>query len=317
MNCSSRSPIQVRVVLVLRLSAVLLLLCWSATGIAAESAERLTDDGVFKRDPVFIDEGTALVYCYDEHPDLIRTLRLSLTDGTSAPLFSDVADKHHIEPAFSPDGQYIAYTQCTGNLSPRLVIRNLQNNEAAYVTHSGRGGTRSPTFTPDGKRVVYAFAETGPQQLWSVNLQGKEKRQLTETEGISNWPTFSPDGQVIVFANSRTNNYEIYTMKADGSEHRQLTDNRVMDIRPALSPDGKQIAFTSTRDGNYEVYTMRTDGTGIRRLTNHPERDDYPAWHPDGERLIVVSERDGQHDLYLLQVAPLGTQPDDGNVARK
>ena len=62
---------------------------------------------------------------------------------------------------------------------------------------------------------------------------------------------------------------------------------------------------------------MRTDGTGIRRLTNHPERDDYPAWHPDGERLIVVSERDGQHDLYLLHVAPLGNQPDDGNVARK
>ena len=44
-------------------------------------------------------------------------------------------------------------------------------------------------------RVTYAFAETGPQQLWSVKPDGSDKKQLTECEGISNWPTVTPDGE--------------------------------------------------------------------------------------------------------------------------
>ncbi len=273
-------------------------------GPMAYAAEpvRLTADGTNKRDPRFIDGGKKLIYCYDETTALIRMMQINLPDGDPTPVFDDAGDKHHLEPDVSPDGRFIVYTQCTGNLTARLVIRDQQESKQAYVTHSGRGGTRSPVFSPDSKLVVYAFAERGPQQLWSVNTLGQEKKQLTHCQGISNWPSFTPDGKTIVFSNSRENNYEIYSMKLDGSDEHRLTHNTVMDIRPTVSPDGKRLAFVSTRDGNYEVYVANIDGTVVQRITHNEERDDYPRWHPNGRQLVMVSERDGLFDLYLVDV---------------
>lgn len=271
-------------------------------GLAAEPL-RLTDDGINKRDLRFIDNGKTLVYCIDEGPDLVRMMQMNLDTREVKPVFDDAGNRHNLEPAFSPDGRFIAYTQCTGNLTARLVIHDRQQNTDAFVSHSGRGGTRSPTFSPDSRTVVYAFAETGPQQLWSVDTKAQNKKQLTECSGISNWPTFSPDGSTIVFSNSRENNYEIYAMTADGSNERRLTENSVMDIRPRVSPDGKRVTFVSMRDGNYEVYVMNLDGSDVQRVTRSEERDDFPEWHPDGQQLAIVSERDGLFDVYLVDLS--------------
>ena len=274
----------------------------ASSTLTAGEPVRLTDDGTNKRDPIFVDGGKTLVYCYDETTALIRMMTMTMADRSIKPMFSDAGDKHHLEPSISPDRKWIVYTQCTGNLTARLVIRSLVEKKESYITHGGRGGTRSPAFSPNSKLIVYAFAETGPQQLWSVDTNGQQKKQITQTEGVSNWPTFTPDGKSIVFANSRENNYEIYSMKLDGTKERRLTNNRLMDIRPSISPDGKRIAFVSTRDGNYEVYVMNFDGTGVTRITNSEERDDYPSWHPNGRQLVMVSERDGLFDLYLVDV---------------
>ena len=273
----------------------------STLAVAAEPV-RLTSDGSLKRDPRFVDGGNSIVYCFDENPALVRMMKLSMDDRSAKPVFENAAGKHHIEPAFSPDGNWISYTACTGNLTARLVIASLKEGKEAYITHQGRGGTRSPVFSPDSKRVIYAFAEKGPQQLWSVKTDGSDKKQLTTSSGVSNWPTFTPDGRQIVFSNSREKNYEIYIMNADGSNEQRLTTNTLMDIRPAVSPDGRQIAFVSTRTGNYDVFVMNIDGSNLRQITNSDERDDYPRWHPNGRQLVTVSERDGEFDLYLRDV---------------
>lgn len=269
--------------------------------------KRLTNDGSSKRDPLFINDGKTLVYSYDERDDLIRAVRLEMDDdgGKAEPLFGEERS-HQTEIAFSPDGRYVSFHQCTGNLTGKLVIRDLESEKEVAISHSGRGGYRTPAFTPDGKRVIYAFAEKGPMQLWSVDLQGQDKQQITEIEGMSHWPSFTPDGKRLVFANSRENNYEIYIRDLDENNEQRLTDNRLMDIRPRVSPDGKRICLVSTRDGNYEIYVMNIDGSHVVRITNNEERDDYPSWHPDSRHLVYVSERDGQMDLFLVNVDQLG-----------
>lgn len=285
-----------------KLHHVLLMAAVCFSVASATEFEQITQDGTFKRDPRFANDGESIIYCYDETPDLIRMMQFKPGESEPAPIFDDAGNKHQLEPHHSPDGNYVVFTECTGNLSARLVIRNLAEKKDAYITHSGRGGTRSPCFSPGSDLVVYAFAETGPQQLWSVKPDGSDKKQLTESEGISNWPTFTPDGSRIVYTNSRENNYEIYSMNLDGTDEKRLTDNTLMDIRPAVSPDGKRIAFTSTRDGNYDIYVMDIDGNNVVRITTSDERDDYPAWHPNGRQLIFVGEKGGRYDLYLANV---------------
>ena len=282
----------------------LLILGSLGLSLSAETI-RLTHDGTNKRDPRYFEGGRKIMYSFDETRALLRLMVMDAEALKPEPMFND-ANKHQLNAAMSPDGKHIAFNECTGNLTAHFVIRRRDDRKDSFVKHGGRGGYRSPVFTHDSKHVLYCFAETGPQHIWRVTLDGKEKKQITEGTGVNNWPSFSPDGKTLVYGSSRTNTYEIYSSDADGKNVKQLTDNEALDIRPEISPDGKRIVFTSMRDGNRELYVMDVDGQNQRRLTFHEERDDYASWHPDGQRIIFVGEREGRFDLYLMDVPTKG-----------
>lgn len=283
-------------------SVVGLLLLAAGEGRASDVV-RLTDDGRLKRDPVFIQRGDVLVYGVDEGTDKIRLMRMELESGDARPLHV-TAPRSELEPAFSADGRYYALNHNTGNLSMKMIIRDTKGDADVDLAVKGRGGMRSPVFTPDSKHVVYCFAEDVTQHMFRVDVKGQNKKRLTDGRGMNNWPSFTPDGKTIVFSSSRDGDYEIYAMNADGSDVRRLTESPTQDIRPRVSPDGSRIAFISSRHGNRELYVMSIDGHDVRRITNNEERDDYPSWHPDSQRIVLVSERRGRHDLYLMNVGP-------------
>jgi tol-pal system beta propeller repeat protein TolB len=273
-----------------------------ANTASAAEPKRLTHDGRIKFSPSFLNEDE-IGFVDFEKPTLTIIKRLNLKDGSVTPLHENV-DKQELEPAFSGDGRHSVFLRASGTLQTSLVIRDEQENEDIVIPPgAGFSGYRSPAFSPDGKLVVFSFADEGQQNLFTVNRKdGKDRKQLTKLNRINNWPNFSPDGKQIVFGSTRDGNFELYSMKSDGTDVVRLTENRFQDVRPKFSPDGKHIAFVSTRDGNHEIYIMNSDGSDIRRVTHHDERDDYPVWHPDGRHLVVVAERNGSHDLYLITV---------------
>ena len=177
---------------------------------------RLTHDGRIKRDPVFIDNGDALVYVVDESSDKMRLMRRNMRDGSTEP-FHKNAPKSEFSPAFSANGQYYAFIQSRGNLSLALVIRELQGVKSSEVKPAGGfSGMRSPAISPEGKRVLYCFPEKGSQQIWSVNAEAQDRKALTDGQGIDNWPGYTPDGKTIVFGSTRDGNYEIYVVDTSG-----------------------------------------------------------------------------------------------------
>lgn len=277
-------------------------LLFNALPTTAEE-KRLTGDGRFKSDPVFLDRlGGELLYVVEDRPVQARIQRLNLTKGVSNSLSPDQT-KSEFEPACSLDGRYLALVQSRGNLALALVIRDLVTGKEAEVKPTGGfSGPRSPAFSSDGKRIFYSFADNGRQSIVSIDREANDRKVVVDSPGINNWPHLSPDGKNMVFSSSREGNFEVYRAGLDGSNPHRLTSNPRQDIRPRFSPDGKRIAFTSNRDGNYEIYVMKLDGSGLFRLTNNPERDDYPTWHPNGKQLVIVSERAGRHDLYLIDV---------------
>jgi Tol biopolymer transport system component len=268
----------------------------------AAEPQQLTHDGRYKKDLVFIDGGQSLVYSVAENPSLMRLVRLRLGDGVVEPLHSQAATSE-FEAAFSPDGRYCAFVQLRNVTNVQLAIRDYQTGkDALFDPGGGRAHLGCPSIAPDAKRVLFSYPTSGGQQIVSVDIEARDRRNLTETSGINNWGTFSPDGTQIAFGSSREGDFDIYLMNSDGSNVRRLTREPGRDLRPAWSPDGKRLAFTSARDGNSEIYMMGVDGSKPMRLTNHPERDDYAAWHPDGRQLALIAERSGEFDVYLLSV---------------
>ena len=147
----------------------------------------------------------------------------------------------------------------------------------------------------DGDTTEYASWE-----IYVMNPDGSEQRNLTNNPVFDSRPWWSPDGKKIAFSSNRGGAREIYVMNANGSEQKRLTNNPGYDSRPSWSPDGKMIAFVSDKDGNEEIFVMNADGSEQRNLTNNPAPDSRPSWSPDGKMIAFTSDRDGNKEIYVM-----------------
>ena len=134
-------------------------------------------------------------------------------------------------------------------------------------------------------RIAFASDRDGNWEIYVMDVNGENPRNLTNDPHDDRDPSWSPDGKRIVFFSNRDGHVmdgrptsEIYVMDADGSNPQRLTKNRVHDRFPSWSPDGERIVFVSDRDGNWEIYVMDADGGNQQNLTNNPHSDISPAW---------------------------------------
>jgi len=167
-----------------------------------------------------------------------------------------------------------------------------------------------PNFSPDGKELVFAsrseiskddkeFWNISPYyvNLWLIDLDGRNRRQLTSDKVIDCYPSFTPDGDKVLFVSNRGGQWDIWSIKRDGSGLIRLTNNQDKDYSPHVTPDGKHILFFSTptsSEAGYiteSVWIMDMDGKNAKRLTSGGKGDWYPSMSPDGKDIIFASMR--------------------------
>ena len=167
---------------------------------------------------------------------------------------------------------------------------------------------------------------TGDLELYSMNLDGTDVIQLTDSPGYDGGAFYSWDGSQIVFRASRPTGddlseyqrllgenlirpgaLEIFVMNADGSNVRQVTDNGAANFGPFWHPDGRHIIFSSNMDDpkgrEFDLYLVAADGTDLQRITTTPAFDGFPMFTRDGKQLIFASNRnnasEGETNLFL------------------
>ncbi|MBI4495911.1 MAG: Tol-Pal system beta propeller repeat protein TolB [Deltaproteobacteria bacterium] len=149
-------------------------------------------------------------------------------------------------------------------------------------------------------QIAFVSAATGRKEIYLMDFDGRNVRQLTRHQSICLSPRWSPDGKRLAFTSYRAGNPDLYVKELQSGEERRVSHFPGLNISPAWSPDGQRLALTLTKDGNPEIYTLRPDGSGTTRLTNHPAIDVSPTWSPDGRRLAFVSNRGGNPQIYIM-----------------
>jgi Tol biopolymer transport system component len=206
------------------------------------------------------------------------------------------------EPAFSPDGQRIAFRSWEGHRG--IAHRNLDGRDQQVVSYNHEDSW--PDWSPDGQYIVYASQKEADRiwRLYVADTLGRENKVLKNEDGqvvYGEDPAWSPDGTRIAYRghDARMNNRGLYVINNDGSNAWQLTEDP-SDTSPDWSPRGAQIAFMSHRSGNWDLYLIESDGSGLKPLTTDPSNEGLPCWSPDGDRIAFISDRGGQWGLYTM-----------------
>lgn len=170
----------------------------------------------------------------------------------------------------------------------------------------------SPSWSADGKRIVFYSERDGNSEIYAMDADGSNQRRLTNNPASDGYPNFSPGGGRIVFDSDRDGNFEIYVMDADGSNAKRLTHDPARDVSASWSPDGRKIAFMSDRTGEFQIWVMDSDGSNQTQLTDFGSNW-FPRWSPDGSKLAYHVGR----DIHVLDVkeskyARLTVDPNNG-----
>jgi len=145
--------------------------------------------------------------------------------------------------------------------------------------NNGVGGL---TWLPDG-RVVYVSRAYGSQDIWLMDQDGKNQRQLTTAETrIDRYPAVTPDGRYIVFVSTRTGNSNIYRYDLNTGEQKQLTSG-VSEEFPAVSADGKWVIYAATGSIKHTLWKVSIDGGEPAQLTD--KLSTWPDVSPDGQKI--------------------------------
>lgn len=161
---------------------------------------------------------------------------------------------------------------------------------------------RKPTEMEKSTKIAFESTLSGGYDIWTINADGTDLRQLTRRSERNRFPSWSPDGTKIVFVSNqlKRSTFTIFIMNADGSNQVKISDIPGWNGHPEWSPDGTRIAYDSSSSGNIEIMVMKADGSNPVNLTNHPSRDSAPSWSPDGKKIAFISDRDGNEEIYTM-----------------
>ncbi len=158
-------------------------------------------------------------------------------------------------------------------------------------------------------KILYVSTQTGNKELFLMDWDGHNPRQLTRNGSINLSPDISPDGKEIIFTSYKRGNPDLYKRAVSSTVEVPVSSRRGLNITGAWSPDGSKIALSLSKDGNTEIYTMSKTGSSLNRLTVSRSANVSPAWTPDGGKIVFVSDRLGKPQLFIMDA-------NGGNVRR-
>lgn len=220
-------------------------------------------------------------------PNSQQIVFVSKSNGEDALNFFDIKDrdiylskrfglKSIISPAWSPDGNLVAFTALT-SAKRNLYLYNIETDDLTKLTND-RYDETDVAWYPDGKRIIFSSDRPHPD-----------------------------NGIAITDESFVYGNYNLHQMAIDSKTITPVIVGPGPNTEPSVSHDGTKIAFTSGRNGIDNIYVHYIDSVRTLAVTNALTNAKSPTWDADGERLAISTFYKGGYDVYLMNdVEPKG-----------
>ncbi|NBC17563.1 MAG: hypothetical protein GVY18_09650 [Bacteroidetes bacterium] len=235
------------------------------------------------------------------------------------------------DPAWSPDGQRIAYADGTDatTLGPYLYLMDADGTDTRFLKAFDQDSPQAlagfnPAWSPDGQRIAYDACANcelggGNYDIWVVEVAGEtfdpaKHHRLTEHPAKDRFPTWNPDGTQVAFVSNRAYveadsaryRQDLYVVNADGTDLRRLTETGQADS-PIWNPDGNTIAYGMGQPGA-QIFLFDLTSKNISRIKIEIEDDNklFPiAWSPDGTKLMLTVL---DYPVFYPSILDMGTE---------
>jgi TolB protein len=191
-----------------------------------------------------------------------------------------------ISPAWSPDGQQLAYVSFEAQ-KPVVYVHTLATGQRRVLANF-KGSNSAPAWAPDGKRLAVVLTKDGQSQIYLINADGSGARRLMTSAGIDTEPSWSADGQFIYFTSDRNGSPQIYRLSVANGGVERMTFEGSYNVTPRPSADGKKLAFMTRTDGGFRIAVLDLSNRQTAILTNS-SRDESPSFAPNSNVILYAT----------------------------
>ena len=189
-------------------------------------------------------------------------------------------------------GEYAFAKRYRAGVSAAPLVAHTLANDLVQV-FTGRPG-------PFLSRIAFISDRSGASELWVMDWNGSNPKQLTKHGSIALAPAWAPDGSKLVFTSFLRGTPALFELIPQEGYLRPLWNQGGVNSSASFSPDGSQVAFASSVDGNVDIYAISTQDGTSRRLTTARGIDTQPAWAPNGRQIAFTSARAGSPQIFLM-----------------
>ncbi len=224
-------------------------------------------------------------------------------DGYNAQPFTHNGSSN-LFPNWSSDNSKLAFVSYRTGKPEINIFSYIDGSRLTFPSFNSLAST--PAISPDGRQIAFDLRTTRPAgdtDIFISNLDGSNRRNITNHPALDTSPTWSPSGKQIAFASSREGRGgQIFICDTDGSNIRRIVKEGGDAASPAWSPDGRWLAFQwkPHLSVNYDIFVAEVGSGSIRQITSEACSNESPSWAPDGRHIAFQSNRGGTTQIYIL-----------------
>jgi Tol biopolymer transport system component/DNA-binding winged helix-turn-helix (wHTH) protein len=231
--------------------------------------------------------------------------QLSYTDGKARRITNDLNSYHGVSMTADNSALITVQSDRTANF---WVAGDGASNEPTQIT-SGAGDrigeALGMSWTPDG-RIVYGSTASGGIDVWIMNRDGSNQKQLTTDAQPDMKPSVSPVGGFIVFVSSRSGTSNLWRMDMEGRNLKQLTTGK-SESYPNVSPDGRWVVYLSVIQDRPTLWKVSTEGGEPVELNDASVMS--PAISPDGKAVACFYQTEQSPNARIALIPLEGGEP--------
>jgi len=225
--------------------------------------------------------------------------------GSASPTrLSSLGESAH-QPSVSAQQRRIAFTRSTldQNIWRLALLAPGRPDGVPAIAIASTRLDGNAQIAPDGRQIVFESGRSGARELWVVNRDGTNARQLTAFNGRrGGTAAWSPDGKWIAYDLRDAGPGDIYVVATEGGAARRVTTHPRGDVLPSWSRDGRWIYFGSRRSGGYQIWKVSPQGGEAVQVTAQ-EGSAYAKESQDGQFLFYARFGPGLPSLWRMPVA--------------